>query len=496
MPIKSYPRSEGRRPAPKMEGERSGCEWAVLGFLLAALVFAPWAIGGRSVWAQAILLGLCGIAFVFATLPRRSVLTGGTEGSVEVPAYGWTRLRRFPPFWLGLVFAIYVGVSACNPSWRLITTDLLWYIRSEGHVAWLPSSVAAPYAKMNAWRMLVISGSVWFGICAVWAGITRRDSLLLLLNGFIVHGTAFALVAILQKVTRAKEILWFIKSPAPTFHGTFVYDNHAAAYLNLVLITAFGVAFWRYVRGVKRLEKSTPAPLYAFAGLVAVCALLMGGSRAGTLLWLGYAGVAGSIFLGWQIFFNRTGSRALSIVLGVLVIGFVAVAGTFLNLKKGIFSATELFKSQARADVEFRITARQATWEMFEAKPWTGWGAGSFRHAFPLFQQHHPSIFKRGKKNLYWDHAHNDYVQLLAEVGLVGAVLPVLGLFWLMWRFFSTGGLRNPGLAIFFGGLLLPLLHAWVDFPLYNAAVLLTFGLLLTVLVRWSELTEEIRHQA
>jgi O-antigen ligase len=305
-----------------------------------------------------------------------------------------------------------------------------------------------------------------------------------------VHGTVFALVAILQKVTKAKEILWFVKSPVTSFHGTFIYDNHAAAYLNLVVATAFGIALWRYVRGVKRLEKSTPSPLYAFAGLVAACALLMGESRAGTLLLLAYAAVAGLVFLVWQLVFNRTGSRLLGIITAIFAIGFVGSAGLYLNLKKGIFSATDLLKRQDRADVQFRLAARKATQDLFEAKLWTGWGAGSFRHAFPLYQQKYPSIYRSGQTHLYWDHAHNDHLQFLAEVGVLGAIFPWLGLLWLVFRFGRNGGFRNPGWVILLGGLAVTLAHAWVDFPLYNPAIFFTFSLLWVALVLWTELSK------
>lgn len=178
----------------------------------------------------------------------------------------------------------------------------------------------------------------------------------------------------------------------------------------------------------------------------------------------------------------------LTLVCTGAVLAFVVGAGVFLDVRKAIDSALDVLDKRDSREVLIRVTAREATWEMFEAKPWMGWGAGSFRHVFPIFQQHHPLIYKRGRFTMYWDHAHNDHVQLLAEKGIFGAACAALALLWLGWRFLRDRIWRNPGHLLFALGLGVPLAHAWVDFPLSNASILTCFVVLATVLARWVQI--------
>ncbi|TAG29793.1 MAG: O-antigen ligase domain-containing protein, partial [Verrucomicrobia bacterium] len=118
----------------------------------------------------------------------------------------------------------------------------------------------------------------------------------------------------------------------------------------------------------------------------------------------------------------------------------------------------------------------------------TGWGAGSFRHAFPIHQKNYSEIFRSGRHTLFWDHAHNDYVQALAELGIIGALFPILALLWMLIKFCRIGALANPAFLLLLLGFGLPLAHSWVDFPLYNAAIFTTFCAAWILTLRWAEL--------
>ncbi len=482
----------------------SGRERGVAVTLGVLVVFMPWAFGSRNVWAQWIALGLAVVAVVFALAPaRRGVVAevgGGDDGASAqasgagagaAPVGGWRRLVRFPLFWLGLVYFGFVVCQALNPAAVLVSTPLWWRVDFVEPIAWLPSGVDAPFARMNAWRVLVIHGAAWLAVCAAWVGITRRGGVLLVLNMFIGGGALLALLGILQKVTGAKEIFWSVPSPATGFHASFVYDNHAGAFLNLVVVAALGMGLWRYARGVRRMEKSTPAPLYVLAAITAGCSLLTGGSRAAALLLLCFVAVAVVVTVVWRLLIRGEVNRTLTLVSTGAALAFVVAAGVFLDVRKAIYSALDVLGKRDSQEVLFRVTARQATWEMFEAKPLTGWGAGSFRHAFPIFQQHHPQIYKRGRFTLHWDHAHNDHVQLLAEKGIFGAACAALALLWLGWRLLRDRIWSNPGHLLFALGLGVPLAHAWVDFPLSNASILTCFVVLAMVLARWVEINAE-----
>ena len=73
-----------------------------------------------------------------------------------------------------------------------------------------------------------------------------------------------------------------------------------------------------------------------------------------------------------------------------------------------------------------------------------------------------------GPEMTYYREAHNDYLQLLTEVGVVGLVIALWGVFRLVARTW-----RDPWLLAALVG---PLLHALVDFGFQIPAVAVLFA--------------------
>lgn len=83
----------------------------------------------------------------------------------------------------------------------------------------------------------------------------------------------------------------------------------------------------------------------------------------------------------------------------------------------------------------------------------------------------------------FFNHAHNDYLELIIEMGVFGAVLPVVFVVasvlagWRAWR----GPKRDPRRVLAlgaFGGVALILLHSFVDYPLRTITIQCVFALL------------------
>ena len=105
---------------------------------------------------------------------------------------------------------------------------------------------------------------------------------------------------------------------------------------------------------------------------------------------------------------------------------------------------------------------------MWREHPGTGVGAGALEVAYPPYQSWWTS-------DLIVDHAHNDYIELLAETGVTGAVLLAFGLY-----LFARGGffgfqerLRNPGGWMKTGAIIACcgiFVHSFTDFNLHIPA--------------------------
>src|SRR5205814_9499291 len=62
-----------------------------------------------------------------------------------------------------------------------------------------------------------------------------------------------------------------------------------------------------------------------------------------------------------------------------------------------------------------RLTIARDTLRMATDRPWLGWGLGTFSAVYPQYRSF--------PIDLLVDHAHNDYVEMLAETGLLGACI-------------------------------------------------------------------------
>ena len=468
-------------------------EQVLLIVVSAHLVFLPWALGARDLWSQLVSLGLSSLSIVIALLPR--TYDGDLiNNALPFGLRTWPKLFRFPIFWLGLLFLGYIVIQALNPAFRhTITPDKQgWFMAPIAHLTWLPTGMDVPFAQAGPWRALIIYGSVWLSVCAVWVGFTRRKSLRTLLTVLAVNAVALAILGFVQRGLALDKIFGFWEPPASYFVSSFTYKNHAGAYFNLMLTLCAGLAYWHYVRGQRRLDKSTPGGLFMFFAAVITLIVLFSFSRTATFLMLGFQIIGFGIFMLRELVLTPADSRR-PFATGVLLLGigsFTALVGYALNYENVYSRINIVFTQGFEATARSRNIAAEATVDMFKDRPVQGWGAGSFRFYFPNYQQHYPTIFTEDGRRFFWQHAHNDYLEFLAELGLVGTGLLVIGFVigcvaLIRVRFWS-----NPATLFVVLGLVQTLIHCWADFNFHNPAILLTWCTLWPVLIRWTELEE------
>jgi O-antigen ligase len=160
-----------------------------------------------------------------------------------------------------------------------------------------------------------------------------------------------------------------------------------------------------------------------FTVLVPILSLLICGSRAGLIVLLFEVLVLGAILRMWA----SGSTRRNLITAGVL--GFTLPALLFFLLDPGQFSQRLVTLANMTSSPEVSLGDRRVvtldTLAMVRDYPILGVGLGSFRVAFPRYQSFPDSKI--------WDHAHNDYVEILSETGLLGGLL-LLGALLLFFR--------------------------------------------------------------
>lgn len=460
--------------------------------VLLQLVCLPWALGGMRLWAQVASLVLSGFAFVLAVLPRNYTgdFTVGRDYRLQPAA----RLLRFPPFWAGVCLLGYVAVQGMNPAWIYIEKGGHWWMQPIPHISWLPAGMETPFEKTHPFRYLITFGSVWLLGCSVWIGFTRRKSFVFLLSGVALNGVVLAAFGLVQKLAPTRQMFWTLDVSNSSFFASFIYPNHAAAYLNLVLGLAIGLTFWYGRRARQRMEKSSPAPLFALMSFVIFTGVVFSFSRMGGFMALALVLMTGIYLLARALGRSTDGAAwVVGLSLAALFLVFSIVLTRELPWEAGLKRYSQLFEENPTT-IEARQMAHAATRDMLKENWVQGWGAGSFRFYFPFFAQHYPEIYRDGR--LFWEYAHNDLLQFPTELGLIGMLPIVFVLGWGLLKLLRHRFWRHPLAHFVLLALSVLLVHSGVDFNLQNPAVLTLASILGLSAVRLIELESSRRSPA
>ena len=454
------------------------------------LCFLPWALGSMHLWSQCVSLGLALTGFIAAARPRTYEASQTSGAPVSVRPL--LRLWRFPLFWVGLPVLAYIVVQGLNPAWRYRSNASYWWLEPVAHLGWLPSGMDVPFATAGPWRALIIHASLWLTVCTVWIGFMRRLAFRLLFTFLVVNGALLSLLGMAQQLTHATGIFWLVRVRNPSFVASFIYRNHAGAYLNLMLALAAGLAWWHYARSNRRMDKSSPSGVFLFAAIIVGFMVLFTFSRGSILLLLAFAVLAGVAFL-WAQLRQPAHSRNSTVIAGLLLLlaTFVGI-GLFSLRVENVWKRFQGMISDPVASARDRTEAHTAAAEMFAADPVFGWGAGCFRFGFPLHLYRHPDIYYSGtEQRKFWEHAHNDLLEYPVEFGVVGSLLLAAPLGWLGWALLRRRFWANPLALLVVLGCVLTLVHARMDFVFQTPAILLTWAVALLAAARWAELDHQ-----
>lgn len=468
---------------------------AVVGGL--ALAFTAWGLGGVETWSLHVLFAGGLFTLLLALGPSLELRTGesGPAGAsrprgrwVLFNGPGGLRLLRLPYFWLGLAFLVYLTIGALNPGAEVLRdTERGWWVEAvtAPFGTTLPTSVRSDYEPMNAWRVLVSFSGAFALSWGLWAGLTRRKPVLLVLWCFLLSGSGMGLVAILQQLSEAKAVLWTFPSSNVSFWGSFFYRNQGAAYLNLVLVAASFLYFYHAVKSRQHLRSGGPHflcfLLFAATATSIGLALSRGGILFGLLLSLCFI-VLLTVFAVQGLFHMRslmlTGLTLLLLAFGAFsIIHYIDLDA--IEERFGDIEAT-----LENADQDARALSTRATWEMAQGRLVQGWGAGSFRYIFPMYQRNYPELFygRYDRRNERWvgrklyRYAHNDIVQFVAEYGLIGTSLIFGAIASLLGQALYHSGRHGFAVLMLLAGAAQAFGHAFLDFifnsPAYWMALL------------------------
>jgi O-antigen ligase len=309
--------------------------------------------------------------------------TQGAAGTFSVPKLLGLVLMIS---WLGLVTAgprEYRQRIFSHPAFLLVLFLLLGWVLVS--VAWSEDSGAA-LASLSRW----VPNALLFVI--VFAGVRTREQLMWVLGAFVVGALISAIYGLA------------VPAPAKDFgrlEGAGGDPNETAA--ALVAAAALALALAASLRGkpLLRLVVIAIAPLCAFASLLTL-------SRGG-LVAFGAALIAAVLMAG-----RRRGQMlALAVTAAALAVGYFA----FFAPAQAVERVTEVHGGTGRTDIW------KVGWRMVEGAPLQGIGAGNFT-VVSIHYLLEPGALLRDDFIVDTPKvAHNTYLEVLAELGIVGLTL-------------------------------------------------------------------------
>jgi O-antigen ligase len=313
----------------------------------------------------------------------------------------------------------------------------------------------------------VISLFVYFGATLIFIDTPRR--LRTLTRAIIIFGFLLAMFGLTQSFTSdGTKVYWFRELTQSTAFGPFINRHHFAGYMELTLALPLGLLFSGSIEAHKR-------PLYAFAALLMGVALIMTNSRGG-MISLAAEILFLLVIAGFSVRHQEKGKRIRAVLLrGALAAGLVIVliVGAFAVGGADVFSRL-LGTVNASDPTTGRSHYWSVTLDVIKTNPILGSGLGSLGVIYPRFDT------RNGMYRL--EQAHNDYLQTLADGGIVGAILGLSFLIILFRKGFARRktedkfrrGVATGALA----GCFAVLVHSAFDFTLHTTANALLFLIL------------------
>lgn len=446
LTVNSVVRARLERPQP--------FAWLFL-FLMLLLIWVPIPIGSNRPWSQGLLtavaLTLAGLwVFAYARSPFDVPIT---LRALKLPGYLFGTWVLYPIFQLLPFPTALVDITG---------TQL------NGHDLTIVGAGASSMGYLSIDRDATIGGflnqmgfvAVFFLVMALTTSHQRLNRLMLILGGV---GIVEALYGLVLYFSGGDTGLWDPGHMPTTVSGTFINQNHFAGLMELTIPVVIGLVIAEGgFHGVRRGATSfawrltelalSRRGILTFFLVVMISALILTTSR----------GAIGALFIAISGTFllaaRKRGSRPSEFRVGLALICLVVVSMAWLGTGEFLEKVRESGFESNRGDL------RDVSYRMIKDNPIVGTGVGTYRWAFPVYKDER---FGSG----FYEHAHNDFLEILGEQGLVGFLLIFGAIFIVLCRIGRAlmrrqDPLIRGGLFAGFAGCSSLLIHGLVDFNL------------------------------
>ena len=356
----------------------------------------PWAYWPLAVAAQ--IVALLGLA-----IPSRGAWSrlGLAPLAIALAAFVAAGLAQLVPLPAATLAAI--SPEASSVISRLDPSAAFGFRAHAATIA--PSSTAAALGVIASLALLVLGAARLFSIVGTYA--TAR--------AITVVGVALALAGIIQKPLFSGKIYGFWASlDGGNPYGPFVNKNHFAGWMLMALPIALGLLFGGIARGMRGVRPGVREKVLWLSSadasgivLLLAAASVMALSLILTMSRSGISAAALTIAVAATLAMRRYRSstqRGAAVVL-VAAMSVLVVAWTGTDVLATRFSSTDV------SDLNGRVGPWTDALRIARAYPIAGTGLNTYGVATLFYQRSVPDV--------HFAQAHNDYLQLAAEGGIL-----------------------------------------------------------------------------
>lgn len=468
--------------------------------LMSVLVWSPLSFGAVPVAAH----GLMSLGVFVATLLLLLTNVGKDRTGTWKIRYPVTSMSLL--FLLLLFYLLFLLVPLPEPVLKFLSPEA-WVVAQKSFPA---SQAVMEQGPIRSWSSItgyshpvqvslilwVTYGLFFFGFSMVLNTKKRIEAAIMII---LILGCFEAIYGMVQTYSADHKIWWHQKMiHMADVTGTYVNRNHFAGLMEMITIIAVlyaaalserrkkpSASFNRKIHLRARLselfsgeQRFNKIAFVLFAGVVTGIGLIFSGSRGGMI-----AIAAGLLAIALFFLLSR-GHRIKGLLVMIL---FVIIS--IYALAIGIEYPVSRFQS---FDADFGERARfaQRAYMIFKDYPLAGIGIGNHQYVYPKYQADVDT-----KSGIV--HAHNDWVQFLAEGGLLGLILALGGILYHLYRSFRHWRKRHDPFAVCLGiapfaALTAIGIHSWSDFNLHIPANFLMLAAVATL--GYSAIHLEDRH--
>jgi len=393
--------------------------------LVGLLAFAPLAFGAVEFWSIAIVE-------VLALVLTLSWVFGGVRRrrlSLQMNAFFWSAIGL--QLWVALQLLLRRTIDRTSTREGLVLLFCYFLV------------------------FLVVSNEYW---SARWV---RQLAMAIALIGFAV-----AMLGMVQFFAWNGSIYWVRLINVGYPFGPYVNHNHFAGLMEMAFPVTLSLAF-------STRSGMAGRTFMIFSGVVMALATFMSLSRGGMF------SLALSFLLFVYLLLRRSVRTRVVLLAGLLVVlglgGLIWLGAE--PLVQRVLALPRLGQELSYLD---RVRIAGATLRIIQDHPYTGTGLGTFALLSPMYVSWPTSFL--------FDKAHNDYLQLLSDVGLIGFSFVVIWIVALVHSLVSMVRDDSHHSSILrvgaFCGCFAILIHSFVDFNLQIPANAIYFAVLAALATR------------